>query len=84
MSVSFYPAPDGPLPARQYEMLQFIDAAIANGHPFPSEQDLSVVMGWKSKVSAYDCLCRLRWRGFVRLGKHGEPRWIRTDKKQTD
>lgn len=75
MSLPFSKPPCGPLPRRQAQLLQFIDARLDAGKRFPSNQEIATHMGWKNENSANDCLYRLAWRGELALNK--DRKWER-------
>lgn len=54
------------LPLRQRQLLEFIDATLRTEKRFPRVAEMRDFMGWKNDTSVYDCLDRLRWRGYVR------------------
>lgn len=66
-----------PLPLRQAETLALIDKALAEHGQFPPISDIRMAMGWKHDASVNDVLSRLAWRGRLRFGKAGEPKWVR-------
>lgn len=69
MSLPIRPAPEGPLPPKQQAVLDFITAELAQGRKFPAMGAIAAHMGWSTEGSAYDCLCRLEWRGKVKREK---------------
>lgn len=66
-----------PLPLRQAETLALIDKALAEHGQFPPISDIRMAMGWKHDTRVNDVLSRLAWRGRLRYGKTGEPKWVR-------
>jgi hypothetical protein len=63
------------VPQRQQQVLDFIDAQLKAGKPFPGTGAIARHMGWKAEASALDCLYRLAWRGMVeREASVGVPR----------
>ena len=64
--MSIREAPDGPLPEKQRMVLEFVNAELCSGRPFPSLESIAAYMGWKHYGSALDCMYRLEWRGKVK------------------
>lgn len=53
---------NGPLPPKQQQVYDFI---VEMGW-FPTLHQIAKHMNWASEQSAYDCLCRMEWRGKVK------------------
>ena len=79
----FRPPPPGDLPPQQARVLAFIVATLGKRGRFPTGREIANHMGWRGEQSAYDCMCRLEWRGKLRCRAIADSTIARTRAERT-